>query len=136
MKITKTGVMLVIDRVSYDLLMNIDPCSIFTYYGVEEMHGLNLTDCRKHPNTKEGSYICGWANHIPHEGQYKLTDRMFCFINLNRCNSELDLICNLYHELMHVAVNKYDENLEFEEQMITWAEQETRELYELTKKLI
>ena len=128
--------MLVIDRGSYDLLMNIDPCSIFTYYGVEEMHGLNLTDCRKHPNTKEGSYICGWANHIPHEGEYHVSDRMFCFINLNRCNSELDLICNLYHELMHVAVNKYDENLEFEEQMITWAEQETRELYELTKKLI
>lgn len=136
MKITKTGVMLVIDRGSYDLLMNIDPCSIFTYYGVEEMHGLNLTDCRKHPNTKEGSYICGWANHIPHEGQYHVSDRMFCFINLNRCNSELDLICNLYHELMHVAVNKYDEDLEFEEEMITWAEQETRELYELTKKLI
>lgn len=136
MKITKTGVMLVIDRGSYDLLMNIDPCSIFTYYGVEEMHGLNLTDCRKHLNTKEGSYICGWANHIPHEGEYHVSDRMFCFINLNRCNSELDLICNLYHELMHVAVNKYDENLEFEEQMITWAEQETRELYELTKKLI
>ena len=136
MKKIKPGVMLVIDRGSYDLLMNIDPCSIFTYYGVEEMHGLNLTDCRKHPNTKEGSYICGWANHIPHEGQYHVSDRMFCFINLNRCNSELDLICNLYHELMHVAVNKYDENLEFEEEMITWAEQETRELYELTKKLI
>jgi len=136
MKKIKPGVMLVIDRGSYDLLMNIDPCSIFTYYGVEEMHGLNLTDCRKHPNTKEGSYICGWVNHIPHEGEYHVSDRMFCFINLNRCNSELDLICNLYHELMHVAVNKYDENLEFEEQMITWAEQETRELYELTKKLI
>lgn len=136
MKNIKLGVMLVIDRGSYDLLMNIDPCSIFTYYGVEEMHGLNLTDCRKHPNTKEGSYICGWANHIPHEGQYHVSDRMFCFINLNRCNSELDLICNLYHELMHVAVNKYDEDLEFEEEMITWAEQETRELYELTKKLI
>ena len=128
--------MLVIDRGSYDLLMNVDPCSIFTYYGVEEMHGLNLTDCRKHPNTKEGSYICGWANHIPHENEYHVSDRMFCFINLNRCNSELDLICNLYHELMHVAVNKYDENLEFEEEMISWAEQETRELYELTKKLI
>lgn len=128
--------MLVIDRGSYDLLMNVDPCSIFTYYGVEEMHGLNLTDCRKHPNIKEGSYICGWANHIPHEGEYHVSDRMYCFINLNRCNSELDLICNLYHELMHVAVNKYDENLDFEEEMISWAEQETREVFELTKSLI
>lgn len=136
MKKTNPGVMLVIDRGSYDLLMNIDPCSIFTYYGVEEMHGLNLSDCKKHPNTKEGSYICGWANHIPHEGEYHVSDRMFCFINLNRCNSELDLICNLYHELMHVSVNRFNEDLEFEEEMITWAEQETRELFELTKKLI
>jgi len=128
--------MLVINRDGYDLLMNVDACSIFTYYGVEEMHGLNLTDCRKHPNTNEGSYICGWANHIPHEGEYKLTDRMFCFINLNRCNSELDLICNLFHELMHVSFNRFNEDIELEEEMITWAEQETREIYKLTKYLI
>lgn len=128
--------MITINRGHYDLLMSIDPCEIFDYYNVTEMHGLNLKDCRAHPNTRDGSYICGWANHIPHEGEYLVSDRMFCYINLNRCNSELDLICNLYHELMHVAVNKYDENLDFEEKMISWAEGETREVFELTKLLI
>ena len=128
--------MLTITRDHYDLLLSTYPCDIFTYYGVDEMHGLNLKDCQAHPNTSEGSYICGWANHIPHEGDYQLSDRMFVFINLNRCNSHLDLICNLYHELMHWAINHYNEDLSFEEEMITIAENETREVYELIKYLI
>ena len=126
--------MIVIERDSYQLLLSYNPCSIFDYYNIEEMHGLNKTDCLIHPNTRESSYICGWCNHIPHEGKYKVSDRCFVFINLNRCNSDLDLICNLYHELMHWSINHYNEDLEFEEEMITIAEQETREVYQLIKE--
>ena len=128
--------MLKINRKHYDLLLSIYPCDIFEHYGVDEMHGLNLNDCKAHANTTESSYICGLANHIPHAGEYHVSDRMFVFINLNRCNSHLDLICNLYHELMHWAINHYNEDLSFEEEMITIAEQETREVYELIKYLI
>ena len=128
--------MLTITRDHYDLLLSTYACDIFTYYGVDEMHGLNLKDCQAHPNTSEGSYICGWCNHIPHEGDYQLSDRMFVYINLNRCNSHLDLICNLYHELMHWSINHYNEDLLFEEEMVTIAENETREVYELIKYLI
>jgi len=128
--------MLKINRKHYDLLLSIYPCDIFEYYGVDEMHGLNLKDCKAHANTTESSYICGLANHIPHAGEYHVSDRMFVFINLNRCNSNLDLICNLYHELMHWAINHYHEDLKREEDMITIAEQETREVYELIKYLI
>lgn len=128
--------MLKINRNHYDLLLSIYPCDIFEYYGVDEMHGLNLKDCKDHANTSESSYICGLANHIPHAGEYHVSDRMFVFINLNRCNSHLDLICNIYHELMHWAINHYNEDLSFEEEMITIAEQETREVYELIKYLI
>jgi len=117
--------MLTITRDHYDLLLSTDPCSIFDYYNVEQMHGLNKKDCRLHLNNNEQSYICGWANHIPHEGDYHVSD-----------SSHLDLICNLYHELMHWAVNHYDEDLSFEEEMITIAEEETREVYELIKYLI
>ena len=128
--------MLKINRKHYDLLLSIYPCDIFEHYGVDEMHWLNLKDCKAHANTTESSYICGLANHIPHAGEYHVSDRMFVFINLNRCNSHLDLICNLYHELMHWAINHYNEDLSFEEEMITIAEQETREVYELIKYLI
>ena len=129
--------MIIITRNDYDLLLSTDPCEIFNYYSVTEMHGLNLDDCMKHPNTSESSYICGWCNYIPKpDKDYKINDRCFVFINLNRCNSHLDLICNLYHELMHWAINHYNEDMSFEEEMITTAEKETREVYELTKYLI
>jgi hypothetical protein len=128
--------MLRIEMDHYDLLLNTDPCSIFDYYNVEEMHGLNKKDCMLHLNNNQQAYIAGWCNHIPHEGEYHVSDRCFVFINLNRCNSHLDLICNLYHELMHWAINHYNEDLSFEEEMITIAEEETRKVYELIKYLI
>jgi hypothetical protein len=37
---------------------------------------------------------------------------------------------------MHVSFNRFNEDIELEEEMITWAEKETREIYELTKYLI
>jgi len=128
--------MITISRTHYDLLLSTCPCDVFRHYGVDKMHGLNLKDCMAHENTSNSSYICGWANHIPHQGKYSLSDRMFIFINLTRCNTKVDLICNLYHELMHWSINHFGENLEMEEEMITAAEQETRELYDLLKYLI
>lgn len=122
--------MITITREDYDLLLSTDPCEIFNYYNVDEMHGLNLEDCRKHPNTNEGSYICGWCNYIPN------SDRCFVFINLTRCNSELDLSCNLFHELMHLSGRLFNDKWDsHEEEMITYAEKETREVFELTKLL-
>ena len=130
--------MITITRNDYDLLLSTDPCEIFNYYGVTEMHGLNLDDCMKHPNTSESSYISGWCNYMPMPGKYfKLSDRCFVFINLNRCNSELDLSCNLFHELMHLSGRLFNDCWDsHEEEMISYAEKETREVFELTKYLI
>jgi hypothetical protein len=102
------------------------------------MHGLNLDDCMKHPNTSESSYISGWCNYMPMPGKdFKLSDRCFVFINLNRCNSELDLSCNLFHELMHLSGRLFNDCWDsHEEEMISYAEKETREVFELTKYLI
>jgi hypothetical protein len=130
--------MITITRNDYDLLLSTDPCEIFNYYGVTEMHGLNLDDCMKHPNTSESSYISGWCNYMPMPGKdFKLSDRCFVFINLNRCNSELDLSCNLFHELMHLSGRLFNDCWDsHEEEMISYAEKETREVFELTKYLI
>ena len=51
--------MLRIQMDHYDLLLNIDPCSIFDYYNVEQMHGLNKKDCMLHLNNNEQAYIAG-----------------------------------------------------------------------------
>lgn len=118
----------------YDLILSDNPCAIFEHYGVEEMHGLNLKDCKAYNNTSEDSYISGWCNYVPKpEGNYG--DRMFVFINLSRCGNYLDLITTLYHELMHYAFAHYNWNINYEEEMITLAEEEVKSVYKLIKKL-
>lgn len=119
----------------YDLILSHNPCDIFEYYAVQEIHGLNIKDCKEYKNTSEDSYICGWCNYIPKpDGNYMSGDRMFLFINLNRCTNELDLITTLYHELMHYAFAYYDWNIDYEEEIITLAELETKRVYQIIKK--
>ena len=118
----------------YDLIVSDDPCYIFQHYGVSEMHGLNLKDCKAHVNTTEDAYIAGWCNYIPKpDKDYKTGDRMFVFINMSRCKTDYDLITTINHELMHLAVAYYDWNIEFEEEMITMAEEETKKVYQSIK---
>lgn len=38
---------------SYDLILSHNPCDIFAYYNVEELHGLNLEDCKNYNNTSQ-----------------------------------------------------------------------------------
>jgi len=118
--------MLRIEMEHYDLLLNTDPCSIFDYYNVEEMHGLNKKDCMLHLNNNKESYIAGWCNLIPG------SDRYFIFINLSRCNTDVETFGHLIHELMHRSFDLHED----EETIITWAEMEAHRLYELIKYLI
>lgn len=114
----------------YDLILGYSPCDIFEHYGVDEMHGLNLKDCKEYNNTSEDSYICGWCNYVPKpDKNYKSGDKMFLFINLSRCTNELDLITTIYHELLHYSFAYYDWNSDFEEEIITLAELETKSVY-------
>ena len=108
-----------ITRDKYDLLLSTNPCDIFTYYNVNEMHGLNLKDCKSYNNTTEDAYIAGWCNYIPN------SDRHFVFINLNRCNSEIETFGLIMHELMHLSFDIHTD----EEQLISWAENESYKIY-------
>jgi hypothetical protein len=121
-------------RDEYDLLLSYDPCDIFTYYNVTEMHGLNAIDCAAHKNTTEDAYIAGWCNFIPKEsGDYTDDDPRFVFINLSRCTDSLSTFGLIMHELMHqsFALHKYDINKE--EEIITWAEIESYKIYKIIK---
>ena len=111
-------------RDKYDLLLSYDPCNIFTYYKVSEMHGLNLKDCQNFKNTKKNAYIAGWCNYIPN------SDRHFVFINLSRCNTKIETFGLIMHELMHLSFDLHTE----EEKIITWAEIESYKLYKIIKK--
>jgi hypothetical protein len=115
-----------IPRDSYLLLISHNPCDIFDYFNVDEMHGLNKVDCERHINNTEQSYIAGWCNLIPG------SDRYFIFINLSRCNTDVETFGHLMHELMHRSFDLHED----EETIITWAEMEAHRVYELIKYLI
>ena len=115
--------MKVIKNKNYDLLLSYNPCDIFSQYNVEEMHGLDLHGCINYNNTNDGAYIAGWCNLIPNSNKH------FVFINLSRCNTDIETFGLIMHELMHLSFDLHKE----EEQLITWAENESYKVFETIK---
>jgi len=129
--------MIQIDRETYTLLLSENPCDLFTYFNVDEMHGLNYTDCKAHVNTIDDAYIWGLANYIPKkDGNYKCGDARFVFINLLRCTDGLSTFALIMHELMHHSLELHNYNLDLEEDIITWAEHESHEVYKIITKYL
>ena len=122
-------------RGTYVLLLSYNPCDIFTYYNVEEMHGLSAVACGARTNNTESAYIAGWSNFVPKKsGQYEDDDRRYVFINLSRCTDTIHSFGLIMHELMHHSMWLHNYNLHKEEEIITWAEEEAYEIYEIIKQ--
>ena len=117
----------------YVLLLSYDPCDIFRYYNVESMHGLSMEECQKYVNNTEQAYIAGWCNFVPKaDGVYENGDPTYVFINLSRCGTDIETFGLIMHELMHQSFNMHTD----EEEIITWAEEESYKVYELVKPLL
>ena len=115
--------MQVIKRENYTLLLGDGPCELFDYYGVEELHGLSCSECRSYNNTVNDAYIAGLCNKSPIDGSD------FCFINLQRCNNIVNTILLVNHEMMHLSLEIFNFDVQNkEEEIITWAENETRNI--------
>lgn len=115
--------MYVYERDKYTLLMSYNPCDIFDYFGVNEMHGLNRKDCNEHVNNSEQAYIAGWCNYIPKD-EYLEADPKFIFINLSRCTDDIHTMGLVMHECMHMSFFLHTD----EEELISWAESEAYEI--------
>ena len=127
--------MITIIRGTYILLLSYNPCDVFTYFNVTEMHGLNAQDCANHENTTQNAYIAGWSNFIPQEsGVYKEDDPRFVFINLSRCTDDINTFGLIMHELMHRSFALHGYDTEKEEEIITWAEEEAYEVFKIIKQ--
>ena len=121
-----------IDRETYTLLLSQNPCEVFKYFNVEEMHGLNYNDCKDHVNSKDDAYIAGLANFIPKESkEYNQNDERFVFINLLRCTDSISTFALIMHEMMHHSFFIHNYNMDLEEEIITWAENESHEIYKI-----
>lgn len=117
--------MITIVRGSYLLLLSYNPCDVFTCFNVEKMHGLSLKECQAYNNTPEDAYIAGWSNFVP--GNMGLR---FVFINLSRCGTDIETFGLIMHELMHQSFHMHKD----EEDIITWAEEESYEVFKLVKE--
>lgn len=113
---------------TYHLLLSYDPCEIFEYYEVADLCGLDYHQCIFRDNTPEDSYLAGLTNMIPGS-----LDKQFVFINLLKCTDDLSTILLINHELLHHSFFKHNYNLHREEEIISWAEEETKRIYPLIK---
>ena len=109
-----------IKRDGYTLHLGNNPGELFKFYGVEEMHGLSLTECESYPATKDDAYIAGLANFIPN------TENRFVYLNTDRWSYGL-----VFHEMMHHSLYRFGYNLELEEEIISWAEAEANAICEM-----
>ena len=110
----------------YQLILSDNPCDIFKYFGVEELHGLKLTDCQAYNNTSEDAYIAGLCNRIPNN------NKMFIFLNTSRMNNCQEKMALIFHECMHLSldIHNYDV-MNKEEEIISWAEAEAKKIFNL-----
>lgn len=128
--------MIEIDRDSYTLLLG-NPCEIFWHFGVQEMHGLNFKECMLYQNNSNDAYFCGLANYVPKDDKdYKFGDKRFVFINLQRCGDNYQTFGCVFHELMHHSLEMHNYNMNLEEEIISWAENESHQVFELVLKLL
>ena len=124
-----------IDRKTYTLLLSENPCDLFIYFDVDEMHGLNYSDCKAHVNTKDDAYIAGLSNFVPKEsGEYDENDQRFVFINLLKCSDSISTFALIMHEMMHHSFFIHNYNMDLEEEIITWAENESHKVYKIIKQ--
>jgi hypothetical protein len=118
-------------RPDLTLLVGQNALSLFDYYGVDELHGLNKKDCIKRIN-EGGTYFDGFQNLIPYE-----KDQYYLFINNSSLTeNELDNFGLIFHESTHYQFEKYYDSLkENEEQLITDAEILAKEIYETIRQI-
>lgn len=112
------------------LLVGESAISLFDYFGVNQLHGLNRIDCIK--QIKEGgTYIDGMCNELPTD-----SSKYYLFINESAyTNDSLIDFGLIFHECTHYYFRKYYNSLkENEEQLITESEQLAIEISKICLK--
>jgi hypothetical protein len=112
------------------LLVGESAISLFDYFNVNELHGLNRKDCIK--RIKEGgTYIDGMCNQLPTDSK-----KYYLFINKSAITNDLLIDFGLiFHESTHYYFRKYYDTLkENEEELITESEQLAIEISKICLK--
>jgi len=112
------------------LLVGESAISLFDYFEVNELHGLNRKDCIQ--RIKDGgTYIDGMCNQLPTN-----SNKYYIFINESAITNDLLIDFGLiFHESTHYYFRKYYDNLkENEEDLISESEQLAIEISKICLK--
>lgn len=107
-------------KTDYDLYISKNSIDLFNYFDVDNIHGLQRSDCVRHKDTRDNCFIAGLCNSCLVD-----SDRYFVFINLRKSYDPVQFCTLVMHEFTHLAFRLYDYNLDTEEKIITFAENET-----------
>ncbi len=102
---------------------------IFTFFNVDEMHGLSRIGAQNKKDTKDSAYIAGLCNEFPND-----PSKTFLFLNSIRFNGDFRDYLLVMHETMHLSFEVIGRNVENdEEEIITWGEETAIKICELLK---
>ena len=125
--------MIIVEKEYNDFIFLIGENStdIFDYYGIDSMHGLNRRDALKKKDTDKDAYICGLCNFHPMDKKLERPPHMkpFIFMNSIRFQKDFTDVTSLMHEVTHFSFMIHDWKSELEEEIITYAESLTNDLY-------
>ena len=126
--------MKIVHRNKYDLLIGDDSVELFDYFGVNELHGLKRSEAVNYNETNDDLYIAGMSNYHPSDRLLIKYPKPYTFINRKALKNDFRGITLLTHELTHQALLQYDWNMDYEEEIISWVEQQAN--YILKNSLI
>ena len=125
------------DMGKYVLILGNNATDIFTFYDVEEMHGLNKKDAQAEEvdkTTGNGVYIYGLTNYDPADKKLtaKAPYKPFLFLNMGTFKrySPTEKVTAVMHETMHMSILLNDWKItDKEEEAISYAEEEANKIW-------
>lgn len=113
--------MKILIKQQYYLMYSDKSIDLFDYFNVDHLHGLDKSDCMDHVDTPDDCFIAGMCNLKPNDsGKY------FVYINTLKSKYPVEFITLIMHEFMHLAFRLNNYNQYNEEQLIQFAENETK----------
>lgn len=121
----------------FEVLIGDDAASLFEYYEIFEMHGLNYKSCIERMK-QGGTYIDGLCNFVPifnNPCHYDFS-KWFVFFNLQSFQHNYRDNSLIQHEFTHAGFKKYAWDTNKEEEIIQYGEDMTNRFYPEIKKYI
>ena len=121
--------MKIIHRNKYDLLIGDDSVELFDYFNVNELHGLKRSDAVNYNETNKDVFIAGMSNYHPSDRLLIKYPKPYVFINTKPLKNDFRDISLVMHEMIHQSLLQHNWDINLEEEIITWAENETNYIF-------